>query len=220
LRRQLIAAEFFEDFSRPATRFDRTMRRMKRMWWRLAAESKALALWFLSGIPTGLGVWIRARLMSNFFHKVGKDTVLQSGLRVTNPEKVSIGSHCNFAQGVFITGGGGVTVGDWVGFGPDVKVWSVTHRYEDADRPWLLQGWEKKAVVIEDDVWLGANAFVMPGVIIGKGAIISAGAVVNKSIPAYALVAGNPARVVGWRKRPDMPAEGEVAIPAAAGQAQ
>jgi len=86
-------------------------------------------------------------------------------------------------------------------FGPDVKVWSVNHRFDDPDTPWQLQGWEAKEVVIEDDVWLGANVFVMPGVIIHKGAIISAGTVVNKSIPAFALVAGNPGRVVGWRKR-------------------
>jgi acetyltransferase-like isoleucine patch superfamily enzyme len=76
----------------------------------------------------------------------------------------------------------------------------VNHRFNDPDVPWILQGWESKPVVIEDDVWLGANAFVMPGVTIGKGAIVSAYAVLAKSIPPYAIVAGNPARVTGWRK--------------------
>ncbi len=175
---------------------------MKRLWWKLRDELKGLALGVLCGFPLGAGVWLRARLMRFFFKSLGRNTVLQVGLRVTNPENVSIGSNCNLARGVFITGGGGVTIGDWVGFGPDTKIWSVNHRFEDPDTPWLLQGWEKKPVVIEDDVWLGANVFVMPGVTIGRGAIVSAGAVVNKSIPPYALVAGNPARVVGWRKRP------------------
>lgn len=192
------------------------MIRAKRIWWRMGTELKSLALWFLSGIPTGLGVWIRAQCMRRFLQHLGKDTTLQSGMRVTNPEKIWIGSHCNLAQGVFITGGGGVRIGDWVGFGPDVKVWSVTHRFDDPDRPWLLQGWEKKAVVIEDDVWLGANAFVMPGVTIGKGAIVSAGAVVNKSIPPYALVAGNPGRVIGWRRKP-VADDVELGSPAAVG---
>lgn len=178
------------------------MRRLKHKWWFLRKEIKGLLLWFLAGIPAGLGVRMRAWFMPFFLKKLGEDTTLQSGLRLTNPEKISIGSHCNLAQGAFITGGGGVRIGDWVGFGPDVKVWSVTHRFDDAERPWLLQGWEMKAVEIEDDVWLGANVFVMPGVTIGKGAIISAGTVINKSIPPYALVAGNPGRVVGWRKRP------------------
>jgi acetyltransferase-like isoleucine patch superfamily enzyme len=177
---------------------------LKQAWWALRAEMKSLSLLLLAGLPLSAGVWIRARLMRRFFGSLGDDVVIQSGMRVTNPEKIMIGSHCNFARGVFITGGGGVTIGNWVGFGPDVKVWSVNHRFEDPDRPWLLQGWDMKPVVIEDDVWLGANVFLMPGVTVGKGAIVSACAVVGKSVPPYALVAGNPARVVGWRKKPDV----------------
>lgn len=179
------------------------MRTLKQAWWAFRAEMKALMFLLLAALPLRTGVWIRARVMRRFFASMGEDTVIQAGMRVTNPEKIAIGSHCNFARGVFITGGGGVTIGDWVGFGPDVKVWSVNHRFDDPDRPWLLQGWEMKPVVIEDDVWLGANVFLMPGVTIGKGAIVSACAVVGKSVPAYSLVAGNPARVVGWRKKPE-----------------
>lgn len=178
------------------------MKRLKSRWWWVKAETRVFALWLLSGMPTSLGEWLRARLMPCFLRELGRDTVLQAGLRMTNPELISIGSNCNVAQNVFITGGGGVRIGDWVGLGPDVKIWSVNHRYDDPERPWLLQGWEKKEVVIEDDVWLGACAFVMPGVTIGKGAIVSACSVVGKSIPPYALVAGNPGRIVGWRKRP------------------
>jgi acetyltransferase-like isoleucine patch superfamily enzyme len=175
---------------------------VKTIFWDLKAEMRLLWLWLLSNMPLQLGVRMRAWWMPRFLAHLGSDTILQHGLRVITPEKVSIGSHCNLGQGAFITGGGGVRIGDWVGFGPDVKVWSVNHRFDDPDTPWQLQGWEAKEVVIEDDVWLGANVFVMPGVIIHKGAIISAGTVVNKSIPAFALVAGNPGRVVGWRKRP------------------
>jgi maltose O-acetyltransferase len=190
---------------------------IKRLWWGLRSECKVLTLWFLAAIPGGLGIRARRGLMGFFLKRLGERTVLQSGLRITNPESVSIGAHCNFGQGVFITGGGGVEIGDWVGCGPDVKIWSVNHRFEDPDRPWLLQGWEKKPVRIEEDVWLGAGVFVMPGITIGKGAIISACALVNKSIPPYALVAGNPARVVGWRKRPEdapAPASDSVTSPA------
>lgn len=179
-----------------------TMEAVKRSFWFLRAELAAFVCWVLANLPLRLGIWARSRFMRYFFQHLGTHTTLQSGLRLTNPEKISIGSHCNFAQGVFITGGGGVTIGDWVGFGPDVKVWSVNHHFDDPDRPWLLQGWDLKPVVIEDDVWLGANVFVMPGVTIGRGAIVSACALINKSIPPFALVAGNPGRVVGWRKRP------------------
>jgi maltose O-acetyltransferase len=169
----------------------------------MRSETEPLAFWFLANIPGTLGEWIRSIALRRFLKHLGKNTVFQLGIRITSADQVSVGSNCNFAQGVFIAGGGGVLIGDWVGFGPDAKVWSVNHRFDDPDRPWQLQGWTKKPVVIEDDVWLAANVFVMPGVTIGKGAIISAGTVVNKSIPAYAVVSGNPGRVVGWRKRPN-----------------
>jgi acetyltransferase-like isoleucine patch superfamily enzyme len=175
---------------------------LKRIWWHLRMECKSLALVVVCAVPTGAGIWLRARCLPLFLQRLGRHCTLQAGLRVANPEKVSIGAHCNFGVDVFITGGGGVTIGDWVGLGPDVKIWSVNHRYADPDRPWLLQGWDRSPVVIEDDVWLGANVFVMPGVTIGKGAIVSACALVNKSVPPYAIVVGNPARVVSWRKRP------------------
>jgi len=150
---------------------------------------------------------LRARCLRYILESLGENTLIQHGLRITNPEKVSIGSNCNFGQGVFITGGGGVRIGNWVGLGPDVKIWSVNHRFDDADRPWLLQGWEAKEVVIEDDVWLAANTFVMPGVTIGRGAIVSALQCGGQICAPYAIFAGNPGRVVGWRKDPDRAAQ-------------
>lgn len=192
---------------------------MKRFVWDLKTGFRAFALWLLGCIPLQLGVRLRASFMRPFFAHLGSDVIFHQGIRVTSPEKVSIGAHCSFGQGVFITGGGGVRIGDWVGFGPDVKVWSVNHRFDDPDTPWQLQGWNAKEVVVEDDVWLGANVFVMPGVTIHKGAIISAGTVVNKSVPAFALVAGNPGRVVGWRKRPADTVETETAASSNTGEA-
>ncbi|MCD6734819.1 MAG: acyltransferase [Burkholderiaceae bacterium] len=191
---------------------------MKPMLWALRSELKLLALWLVNGVPLELGIRLRRWLLPRFFLRFGRSSLVQSGLRVRNPELVSIGNHCNFGPNVFITGGGGVTIGDWVGFGPDVKIWSVNHRFDDPDRPWQLQGWDQRPVVIEDDVWLGANVFVVPGVSIGRGAIVAACSVVNKSIPAFAVAAGNPVRVVGWRRHPDVAAAGPAAQVADAGQ--
>src|SRR5437762_11344141 len=128
----------------------------------------------------GTGAIMRSLFLPYFLGGLGKNTTLQAGIRITTPKKLSIGSNCNIAQCVFITAAGGVRIGDWVGIGPDAKVWSVNHRFGDPDRPWMLQGWDHEEVVIEDDVWIGANAFIMPGVRIGKGAIISACTVVLK----------------------------------------
>lgn len=175
--------------------------RLKTMMWSFRTGLKGIALSVLCAVPFRIGVWLRTWLLPAFLGRMGSNTIVHSGFRVTMAHRVSVGSHCHFGPDVFITGGGGVSIGDWVGFGPDVKVWSVNHRFEDPDTPWLLQGWESKPVVIEDDVWLAANVFVMPGVTIGRGAVVSAGTVVSKSVAPFAIVAGNPGRVVGWRKR-------------------
>jgi maltose O-acetyltransferase len=177
--------------------------KLKKLYWWWRNEIHSLALWFLCKTPKGVGVWLRARLLGKFLKRLGSDTIIQDNFRISNPEKVSIGAHCNFGEGVFITGGGGVTIGDYVGMGPDTKIWSVNHRFSDPHTPWLLQGYDREPVVLEDDVWLGACCFIMPGVTIGKGAIISAGTVLAKSVPSFAIVAGNPGRVVGWRKKPE-----------------
>lgn len=145
---------------------------------------------------------MRARFLRFFLGGIGEANVIQANLRVATPEKLTLGSHCNFGEDVFITAGGGVRIGDYVGIGAGAKIWSVTHRYQDPDTPWLLQGWDYQEVVVEDDVWIGAGAFIMPGVRLGKGCIISAMSVVSKSVPPYAIVAGNPGRAIGWRKKP------------------
>ncbi len=68
------------------------------------------------------------------------------------------------------------------------------------DIPISLQGYRpERAVTISDDVWIGRNAVVLPGVTIGRGAIVGAGAVVTHSVPDYAIVAGVPAKILRFR---------------------
>lgn len=163
--------------------------------------SVRLILW----LPLSLGIAVRQAFLPSIVGGFGKNVAIQPGLRITTPKKLFIGDDCQFNENVYIAAGGGVRIGNWVGIGPGVKIWSVNHRFSDPDVPFILQGWDLKEVVIEDDVWIGANAFVMPGVLIGKGAIISAASVLLKPVPSYAIVAGNPGRVVGWRKKMDPP---------------
>ena len=125
---------------------------------------------------------------------------MAENVKIASPDRLQLGSNVGIGIGAYITAGGGVTVGDYVGIGPDVKIWSVNHIYEDPARPWMLQGSEPKEVVIGNDVWIAAGSIVKPGLTIGDGAIIAAGTVLSKSIPPYAIVAGNPGRIVGWRR--------------------
>ena len=96
---------------------------------------------------------------------------------------------------------GAVKIGKHVMMGRNVIILSQNHNYDRTDIPMDQQGLgEHRPVIIGDDVWIGACAIILPGRKIGSGSIIGAGAVVTKDVPEYAIVGGNPARIIGWRK--------------------
>lgn len=90
---------------------------------------------------------------------------------------------------------GGLSIGDHVSISPEVVVLTADHDLSEAGFPL-----RHRPVVIEDHVWLGMRAMVLPGVRIGRGAVIAAGAVVSRDVEPLSVVAGVPARVVGHRK--------------------
>ena len=98
------------------------------------------------------------------------------GLHNTIIGPVSIGSHVNLAQGITVT--------------------ALNHNFENAEKHIDEQGVSTTPVTIEDDVWIGANAVILPGVHIGNHCVVAAGAVVTKNVPPHSLVAGVPAKVI------------------------
>lgn len=136
--------------------------------------------------------------IENFGHmRIGKHTSLRSvnvPLELCTGEggKLSIGRQCSLNYGVSIGATGSITIGDRTRLGPYVMV--VDTDFHDplrrAQRP------PPRPVHIGDDVWIGAKANIMPGVTIGRGAIVGTGAVVTRDVPAFAVVAGVPARVL------------------------
>ena len=85
--------------------------------------------------------------------------------------------------------------------GPRCTIYTNNHAFDRLDIPMCEQGYCKdKPVYIEDDVWIGGNVTILPGIRIGCGAIIGAGAIVTKDVPGYAIVGGNPAKVIKYRK--------------------
>jgi maltose O-acetyltransferase len=80
--------------------------------------------------------------------------------------------------------------------GPDVKIYTKNHNFDNIDIPIQFQGHTSEAVNIGDDVWLGANVIVLPGVSIHSHSVIAAGSIVTKDVPAFSIVAGVPAKVI------------------------
>lgn len=85
--------------------------------------------------------------------------------------------------------------------GPEVTILSQNHAFSDTTKPIIEQGSDpKKPVIIGDDVWIGTRVIILPGVTVGSHAIIASGAVVTKNVPEWAIVGGNPAKILKMRK--------------------
>ena len=117
-----------------------------------------------------------------------------------NPVLISIGNHCNFGAFNHITATNQIIIGDNCLTGKWVTISDNNHgttSYEDLQIPPLKRKViSKGSVIIGDNVWIGDKATILGGVVIGDGAVIAANTVVTKDVPAYSVVAGNPARVI------------------------
>ncbi len=110
---------------------------------------------------------------------------------------VEFGAHCTVNPYAMISGK--VRCGDGVRIASHVSIVGFNHGFDDPDVPIHKQKHETLGITIEDDVWIGANAVVLDGVTVGKGAVIAAGAVVSRDVPEMAIVGGVPARIVRYR---------------------
>jgi UDP-2-acetamido-3-amino-2,3-dideoxy-glucuronate N-acetyltransferase len=122
--------------------------------------------------------------------KIGKNCKIDAFVYIE--EGVVIGDNCKIKPFVFIPTG--ITIGNNVFIGPNVTF--TNDRY-----PKVKGEWELLETKIESNVSIGANAAILPGVTVGKEALVGAGAVVVKDVPQRAVVAGNPATIIGYRNR-------------------
>ncbi|MCU4674824.1 acyltransferase [Catenovulum sp. 2E275] len=142
-------------------------------------------------------VWYFENILK-IMQKGPNESMLGHNIYIANGKRVSFGYGCRINENVYIEK---ADIGNDVLIAPNVTIMSRMHEFARTDIPMSLQGYrEEKGVVIGDDVWLGRNVVVMPGVSIGKGVIVGAGAVVTKNVPDYAIVAGVPAKVIKMRE--------------------
>ena len=151
----------------------------------------------LAAIPGELGCKIRNRLYG--FQAQNGCRVLRN-VTIYFPERLDLGRNVGISPLTQLNAAGGIEIGDDTLIGPGCTLWSVNHRFEDLDVPIRLQGYEAKRIVIGSDCWIAARSIVLPGVHIGSGSVIAAGAVVNRSCEPRSILAGVPARVIGKRE--------------------
>lgn len=137
-------------------------------------------------------IWYRMRL-----GYCGARVDFESHMLIRNPGKISIGSGCSFSQYVVLDAHDSITIGTNCMFALRVTIATATH---DHARHPMNERTITKPVVIDDDVWLGIGATVLPGVRIGRGAVVGAHALVTKDVPPFAIVVGVPARIVKYRQ--------------------
>ena len=141
---------------------------------------------------------IRAFALKRLFRRFGKGVNIEPKVIFYKISESEIGDHSGIGMGSFI---GIVKIGRDVMIGEQLMAISQNHEFSDTNIPMRKQGWQKdEPIVIEDDVWVGARVTILPGVTIGKGAIVGAASVVTRDVPPYAVVAGNPAKKIGQRK--------------------
>ncbi|MEP2473675.1 MULTISPECIES: acyltransferase [Rhodobacterales] len=133
--------------------------------------------------------------------QVGPGARISPNAAFSNPERIKIGARFGLGARSTLWAGpatGMIEIGDDVLFGPDVLVTAAGYRFNDGS-PVTEQAMDEASVHIGSDVWIGAKAIILPGVTIGNGAIIGAGALVRGPIPENAIAVGVPAKVVGLR---------------------
>lgn len=114
---------------------------------------------------------------------------------------IRIGQNTHIDVFCVLYGQGGLSIGDNCAIASGVKVYSQSNQYkQNPGQKIIEQPVVYNEVKIGDDVWIGANAVILPGIQIGDSSIVGAGAVVRQDVPPYAIVAGIPAKIVGWRK--------------------
>ena len=147
---------------------------------RLLKRISDIRVWYVCNV-----LKIMKRNPNNYF---------EYGVYIADGKALSIGEHCHINENVFIQG---ANIGDYVMIAPNVAILSKAHNYNLDDIPMIEQGESADCPpVIEDNVWIGRNAIIMPGVTLRSGCIVAAGAVVVKDVESNCIVGGVPAKLI------------------------
>ena len=140
--------------------------------------------------------YVRKLILKGFGAHIQKGGHIYSSVEVRSPKNLTIGKYSVIGERALLDSRKGLIIGCNVNISTEAMVWTLHH---DKNSPQFEA--VGKNVVIDDYAWICARAILLPGVKIGKGAIVGAGCVVSKDVGPYEVVAGNPQRVVGHRNQ-------------------
>jgi maltose O-acetyltransferase len=132
--------------------------------------------------------------------KIGRRPNFYPGVWISPGWNLEVGDDVDFALDVIVVTSGGVRIGSRVLIGYRTQINSRNHRIPPRPGRIFDSKHESRPVVIGDDVWIGGNCLILPGVTIGEGAVIAGGAVVTRDVEAYSIVGGVPARLIKYRE--------------------
>jgi acetyltransferase-like isoleucine patch superfamily enzyme len=147
----------------------------------------------------GKGAIVRRRTRLDVFpfneFILGNHSIIEDFSTINNGlGHVKIGKHVTIGLSSVIIGP--VAIGDHVILAQNIVVSGLNHSYQDIEIPIHMQKCTTSEIIIEDECWIGANAVITAGVRIGKHAVVAAGSIVTKDVPAYSVYAGNPAKMI------------------------
>lgn len=167
---------------------DRTVK-LKRLKWLIVCKL------LIKPFPYFMGNRWRIWLTTRFGLKHKGDVVIYPNTRIWAPWNVEMGSSVAIDSDVNLYSVDKIKIGTKVAVSREAFICTASHDINYANRPLITA-----PITICDGVWIGARATVLPGITIGEGAIVAANAVVTKNVPAWAVVAGNPAKIIKYRK--------------------
>ena len=136
---------------------------------------------------------------------IGENCVIDDFVKIKHvggTGNIEIGNHVYLNSGTVLYSGNGIKIGNNVLIGPNCNIVPANHEFRDSNTIIRLQGFQpsRGGIIIEDDVWLGANVTVVDGAVISNGCVIGANSLVMGRLEAYCIYAGIPAKLIGRRK--------------------